>query len=790
MPARRSAFPWSVALAVLLGVAAAYAQEGGSGPVPAPAPAPSPAPAPGPEPESEAGPQGAPQPAPVVAPDGRPLPAPGPGAGTRENGLRTGREQMWPAPTDADWEKPVRVTWQRSWPDALAVARETGRALLVCINMDGEIASEHYAGVRYRQPEIAALYEPYVCVIASVYRHTPRDYDDQGRRIPCPRFGGVTCGEHIAIEPTIYALFCDGQRVAPRHIMVELDGSPAGMHEVYDVYYRNDTASVFADIQRGIAERPPAPASGVRGDRPVVERVASRHVDDRRAVEQAYVAGDTAQREALLAAAARHADVAPLDLLRLAVLGLDPALSRSAREALEKVDDPQAAPLVAEALGVPLEAGERERLVATLKRLGQSSELARWLAVVHQGLGGRAPAVDPATWPKDAPPTYTPAYEIPGLPLHLEEQARAARAAPADAGLRLELAESTLPLALEAATTYASDPRRARMVERALLADARAAALEAARLGASGWRLEAASVLTAYYGGEREAACERAPRALAVLPAGDRSWSSMAVLTVFAEARWRAIKQATKERLDFPPEWLTDLHAAYAVLLKHPLGTEEQVLFHQDLMDWLGAAAQSERILVEGLARFPASPALHRRLRELLLRTKGPLGLEPAYDALRAQPDAPPVLAAYAGLAATAAAEALRNQRRLGDALAAYERAAARWAEARTADPTLAPSAEAAIALARAARARVLYQQGKDEAALDEILACFGASPASAGTRDGMGITPGETAQMLYARLVEQGKAQAAQRLEQALRALDQDLLRPDIDLLGPQPPR
>lgn len=767
MPARRLAFPWSVALAVLLGVAGAYAQEGASGPVPPPAPQPD-----------------APQ------PGERPLPAPGPGGGSREGGLRTGREQMWPAPTDADWEKPVLVTWQRSWADAVAVARETGRALLVCINMDGEIASEHYAGVRYRQPEIAALYEPYVCVIASVYRHTPRDHDDQGRRIPCPRFGGVTCGEHIAIEPTIYGLFCDGQRVAPRHIMVELDDSPAGMREVYDVYYRNDTASVFADIQRGIAERPPAPATGVRGDRPVVERVASRHVEDRRAVEQAYVAGDAAQRQALLEAAARHADVAPLDLLRLAVLGLDPALSRSAREALARVDDPQAAPLVAEALGVPLEAGEREQLVATLKRLGQSNELARWLAVVHQGLAGRAPAVDPATWPKDAPPTYTPAYEIPELPLHLEEKARAAREAPQDPALRLELAESTLQLALEASSTYASDPRRARMVERALRADARAAALEAERLGASGWRLEAAWVLTAYYGGEREAAYARAPKAMAVLPPGDSTWASMAVLTVFAEARWRAIKQATKDKLDFPPEWLTDLHAAYAVLLKHPLGTEEQVLFHQDLMDWLGAGAQSERILTEGMLRFPASPALHKRLRELLLRTKGPMGLEPAYDALRARPGAPPVLAAYAGLAATAAAEALRNQRRLGDALAAYERAAARWDEARAADATLAPSAEAALALTHAARARVLYQQGKDEAALDAILSCFAGSPSSAGTRDGMGITPGETAQMLYARLVEQGKAEAAQRLEAALRALDQDLLRPDIDLLGPQPPR
>src|SRR5882724_6064360 len=114
------------------------------------------------------------------------------------------RETLWPAPTADDWKKPVLVQWQRSFDDAVAVARATGKPILACVNMDGEPASEHYAGVRYRQPDIARLYEPYVCVIASVYRHNPRDYDDEGHRIPCPRFGGVTCGEHIAIESLLY----------------------------------------------------------------------------------------------------------------------------------------------------------------------------------------------------------------------------------------------------------------------------------------------------------------------------------------------------------------------------------------------------------------------------------------------------------------------------------------------------------------------------------------------------------------------------------------------------------
>ena len=82
---------------------------------------------------------------------------------------------------------------------------EQNRPLLVAVNMDGEIASEHFAGVRYRDPESAALLAPFVCVMASVYRHTPRDYDERGGRVECPRFGTIPCGEHIEAERELLA---------------------------------------------------------------------------------------------------------------------------------------------------------------------------------------------------------------------------------------------------------------------------------------------------------------------------------------------------------------------------------------------------------------------------------------------------------------------------------------------------------------------------------------------------------------------------------------------------------
>ncbi|HEB51628.1 MAG TPA: hypothetical protein ENI87_00060, partial [bacterium] len=141
-------------------------------------------------------------------------------------------EQVWYAPTAEDWARPVQIRWQRTWADAVRLSQQTKKPILVCVNMDGEIASEHWAGIRYRQPETAKLYEPFVCVIASVYRHNPRDYDGRGERILCPRFGSVTCAEHIRIEPQLFEQYFDGKRIAPRHISVELDRK-----EISDVYY-------------------------------------------------------------------------------------------------------------------------------------------------------------------------------------------------------------------------------------------------------------------------------------------------------------------------------------------------------------------------------------------------------------------------------------------------------------------------------------------------------------------------------------------------------------------------
>ena len=46
---------------------------------------------------------------------------------SQPGGLPAGvtRDQMWPAPTEADWKLPCLIHWQRNWDDAVAISRQT-----------------------------------------------------------------------------------------------------------------------------------------------------------------------------------------------------------------------------------------------------------------------------------------------------------------------------------------------------------------------------------------------------------------------------------------------------------------------------------------------------------------------------------------------------------------------------------------------------------------------------------------------------------------------------------------
>ena len=121
--------------------------------------------------------------------------------------------------------KPPLVPWQRNLEDALAMVAKTGKPLLICVNMDGESASERLAWVNYRDPKFVKLMRGFIPLLVSPDQRNPRDWDDHGRRIPDQRFGRLVNYEHISIEPVLAERYFGDQQVAPRHVGVSKDGT-------------------------------------------------------------------------------------------------------------------------------------------------------------------------------------------------------------------------------------------------------------------------------------------------------------------------------------------------------------------------------------------------------------------------------------------------------------------------------------------------------------------------------------------------------------------------------------
>jgi len=687
------------------------------------------------------------------------------------------REEMWRAPTAEEWAKPCLITWQRTFDDAWAVSEATGKRVLVCVNMDGEIASEHYAGVRYRQRETAKLYEPYVCVIASTYRHTPNDHDEHGERIPCPRFGTVTCGEHIAIEPILYEKYFEGKRISPRHIALsrepELSAGEVPGEEVYDVYYAFDTKSVFHAIMTGTGN----PPEQVMPDRSLADAprlTASRDVGDREFVEQAYRKGTRSERRAILQAAVANTEVPQVDLLRLALFGEDEELRQVAWQDLSENAPDSAVGLLGDALDVMTDEAERGPLIEALDRLGAGSTKAKTLAQVHRGLGERSDVIDQEQW---SAALLRAEYRVDStgrLDLVDELQSRAdqAETQPQDTDALLELAESYLRLAVE----EQHEPRFRRL----LLEDARRTAAMAADKGADDWRVHSIAAATAQELGETRLAREHAALAVRSMPADTSTWSTMVVLDLFAAGRQRDIANAYRDKEEWPREWLTDLHAAHALLAVHPFGKDEHAARYYDFLVAIGAGAHAKDVLDEGLARFPDSWDLHARLRTSVLRRQrvGAFnGLEAVYDSMLSKPDASPHLHWFAGYASLVVAEHNRRVRDVPAAQRAYGRAIEHYEKAVAVNPASRASSDHYVAMALAGRSRLAMESGDDAEALKLVLASFARRREASASMDGLGFSAVGTAKTLLARLKERGLGAEATQLQAALDSLEPEWL-------------
>ncbi|MEM9380555.1 MAG: hypothetical protein AAGB93_11450 [Planctomycetota bacterium] len=751
-------------------------------------------------------------PEPLQATGGKPAPQAGSQQGTgsgqipRPSGAQRGgptpgsREAMWPAPTAEDWAKPVQIQWQRTWEDAVAVSRETGKPIMIAVNMDGEIASEHYAGIRYRDPEVGKLFEPYVSVIASVYRHNPRDYDENGDRIPCPRFGCVTCGEHIAMEPLVYSMYLDETRVAPRHIGVELDGT-----EYYDVFYAFDVKSVLDAWREGIENRENTEKPGT-DDKSLEELVASRDARDRVLIEKRFRKGERRERARLLEISSKLGAGAPVELLRLALFGLDVEVASQARKILAEQRSEAAIDLIAEALGVPMPPEERDMLIGALEEMGKEYPRARSLSVTLRGLDAVPEGTEVAQLASAL--AATPEREVAVARYELEARIEGSLAEPAESPVargraELERAEATLRLAVdpEALQSLAAGRGEARRFTELRFRDAIEAAKTAEGLGVRNWRSDAVIGIASYYLDVRDAGKPTWPDRMVSAyesmtsdeSAADNQattgWIGMATLSLFTDARIRSIGRAARANREWPREWMTEVNTAFDLLARHPLGTDEQVAKHHDFLVRMGAGKRAFDALTRGLDRFEGSWALHARLRDRLLRSKGVTGLQASYAKRKGRPGASATAAWYAGYAGLVAGEFRRRRSQSDEAAASYRGAIADFEEAVRRDPTTRPTSEHYAAMALAGMAAVELERDELLTATTLLVQSFERWPDAANALDGMNASAVTTSNLVMARLKWAGLDEAADTLQAARDALDPRLLAPPAFETPPDTP-
>jgi len=374
--------------------------------------------------------------------------------------------------------------------------------------------------------------------------------------------------------------------------------------------------------------------------------------------------------------------------------------------------------------------------------------VAKRLAMVHRGLNSRSELLDLDAWSE-------------GL---AQGKATVSNTEAADL-----LAEAVLPENL--ASLYGKNPRARRVAEENFQT-ARALAEAELEAGASSWLPHAIIALASNYLNDRDRVLPAAQQAMQLLPPGDTSWNAYAVLSVFADHKRQAIRSAAESGQRWPQEWLSEAQSTYAVLAQHPLSTDAEVARQYDFLIRLRAIAPADRVLQQGLQRYPTSWMLHERFRLLLLAGQGADGIEKAYRDWMEHPDAPAFLTWYAAQASVFTAEQMRRENRLVDADVAYQRSLVLFLRQREQDPNTTDSAAPYEVRAIAGRARLALESGNPVAGQKLILAAFAHQPQAAALLDGLNVTPVGTARKILAALQEAGEERLALELQEALDAL------------------
>ena len=259
------------------------------------------------------------------------------------------------------------------------------------------------------------------------------------------------------------------------------------------------------------------------------------------------------------------------------------------------------------------------------------------------------------------------------------------------------------------------------------------------------------------------------------------------LLELFAHGRQAAIQDAVRAKREWPGEWTSDVHTAYTLLLRHPLGTAQHAADHYDFLEFF-RSPDAEAVLQQGIERFPAAAPLHHRLRAMWLRQGGVARMEKEYAELLAVEDGPAAMPWFAGYASLVAAEQHRRRSKPGAARQSYNQALEHFAAYRE----RAGSNDGAHyeAMAHGGLARLALQAGDLDLTFSELLQVFRIAPLAASAVDGLSITAMQTAEALRGQALQDDPDLVA-RLDASLRDLPDDaFLLPEYEQRNPGNPR
>ena len=657
-----------------------------------------------------------------------------------------------------DWKSPVKMTWQRTLDDAIALAKAQGRPLLFCVNMDKESACIQFATRKYRDVAFAKLCDPFVCVLASPNRHNPKDHDEKGRRIPCPKFGGITCGEHIAVEPLAYDRYFGGRRVAPRHLAVMVDGKVL-FDRFLDVNLRRvDNALSDHQPEEAVVSVHPDDDDGL---------LASRNSHDRTAIEARYLAGNKTYRRQLLVKAAKT-DSEPFELLLMGMKEEDAQLRDAAFDSLAATATRNALPLLLDALATRNKG--RAALMSALARIEKADHLARRALTARRALDADSEQIkvskwlsairnDSQQWPSD----FVSSEEIPELDEKLDKLTKE-RASGGDPGTtNLAIAEANLRYALNRIQA-GKDPSF-------LLMDAESAAKSAEKGGAAAWKSKALQARTAHLLGRAADASKLAAASLQGLVAEAGSPLAAAILGIVARQHTAQLYASPleEEEDDYPSSSITEAHTAFSLLAQHPFGTEQQVIAHLDMLGYLGARRAAGAAVRTGLSRHPVSAAIHERFRNIVISEGGAAALEKAYATPSNEPGTRAALAWFSGYAFLIAAEQYVRDEKAQAAKRAYSRSVKDFGDSASANASYADSANHFAVLALGGLARLAVNAQDAASGVDLLLKAASLRPQSFSSEDGLGQSPAGTAEKLRELLRKNGDQELLARLNDGL---------------------